>query len=159
MSKNRRDEARYKEIRNSKIFHEYTVGEKFEAGLVLTGTEVKALRIGRGQISDAFVRIDRGTPILYNAHIEEYAFGNFANHNPTRPRKLLLHQKEISRLVGAVTTGGHTIVPIRIYFKHGLAKVEIALCKGKKLYDKREAIKKREHSREAERAMRNFNRK
>ena len=141
------------EIRNAKAFHRYFVEERLEAGIVLKGTEIKSIRQGKAQITEAFVRFDQNIPILYHAHIDEYAFGNTNNHNPTRPRKLLLHHREIRRLRAAIETGGASVVPLRIYFKRGLAKVEIALCKGKKLYDKRDVLKKKTMLREAERTL------
>ncbi len=145
---------RYKEIRNAKAFHHYFVGDRYECGLVLTGTEVKSIREGRAQIADAFVRIEKGRAYLFNAHINEYAFGNFNNHNPTRLRALLLHRREINKLMGALQMGGCTLVPLRMYFKQALVKLEIAVCKGKKLYDKREALKEKEAKQEADRLKR-----
>ena len=144
---------RITEIRNRKANHEYFVGETFEAGIVLTGTEIKSLRAGKAQINDAFVRVDNGEAVMYQSHISEYDFGNINNHNPARPRKLLLHKKEILKLKAATDSGGTAIIPLKIYFKKALAKVLIALCAGKKLYDKREDIKKREAMREARRAL------
>ncbi|MFP4156655.1 MAG: SsrA-binding protein SmpB [Opitutales bacterium] len=143
-----------REIRNAKAHHNYHVGDRFEAGLVLQGTEVKALRERNAQITESFCRIEKGQVWLYNAHIGEYRFGNFENHPPRRKRKLLLHRREIHKLVGAVEAGGKSLIPLRIYFKHGLIKIEIALCTGKKLHDKRETLKKRVMLREAEREMR-----
>lgn len=144
------------EIRNKKAYHDYIIEEKHEAGLILQGTEVKSLRQGKAQMRDSFVRVDKGVPILYHLHISEYDYGNLNNHAPYRPRKLLLHKKEIARLEGAVQSGGLTIIPLRIYFKRGRAKVEIALAKGKKIHDKRETMKRKEANREAERALRDF---
>ncbi len=155
-AKIRKSEERFKEIRNSKAFHNFHVGERYEAGLILLGPEVKSLRTGKGQINESFVRIDRGIPILFNAHFEPYAFGNYANPPATRPRKLLLNKKEINELRGAVESGGFTLIPTRLYFKHGLAKIEVALCKGKKLFDKRQDIKTREAKRETDRAIKRF---
>lgn len=143
-----------REFRNSKIFHNYTVGDKFEAGIKLLGTEIKAIRAGKVQLNDAFVRIDKDIPVLYHAHINEYEFGNLNNHKPTRPRLLLLKKKEISKLQHAMETGGQALIPVRMYFKGGLLKVELALCRGKKLYDKREDLKKKAQMREADRVMR-----
>ncbi|MDR2436271.1 MAG: SsrA-binding protein SmpB [Puniceicoccales bacterium] len=148
-----------REIRNKKASHEYLIGEKFEAGIVLCGTEVKAIRLGHAQISDAFVRMNRDSEaILFNANIAEYSFGNVENHEATRARKLLLHKSELKKLKTAVEKAGLTVLPLRIFFSHGLAKVEIAICQGKKLFDKREALKKRTELREAERAMARFRR-
>jgi len=143
-----------REIRNAKAHHNYFVGEHFEAGLVLQGTEVKAIREGNAQIGESFCRIEKGQVWLYNSHIGEYRFGNFQNHPPRRKRKLLLHRREINKLLGAVEAGGKSLVPLRIYLKHGLIKIEIALCTGKKLHDKRETLKKKITMREAEREMR-----
>lgn len=145
---------RYKEIRNAKASHNFFIGEKFETGLVLQGTEVKAIREGNAQITEGFCRIEKGQVWLYNAHIGEYSFGNFQNHEPRRKRKLLLHRREINKLIGAVEAGGKTLVPIRIYLKHGLVKLEIALCTGKKLHDKRETLRRKAAMRDAERDMR-----
>ena len=140
------------EIRNRKASRDYFIGETFEAGIVLTGTEIKSLRSGRAQIDDAFVRIENGEAHLYQAHIPEYDFGNRANHVPTRTRKLLLHKREILKLKGASDVGGTAIVPLKLYFKGALAKRLIAVCTGKKLYDKREALKKKEDLRAMQRA-------
>ncbi len=143
-----------REIRNSKANHNYFVGDRFEAGIVLQGTEVKAIRAGDAQISESFCRVEKGQVWLYNSHIGEYKFGNFQNHPPRRKRKLLLHRREINKLIGSIEAGGKSLVPLRIYLKHGLIKVEIALCTGKKLHDKRETLKKKITMREAEREMR-----
>ena len=143
-----------REIRNAKVRHHYFVGDTYEAGIVLRGTEIKSIRLGKAQINEAFVRFDKGEPYLYQAHIEEYAFGNIHNHNPVRPRKLLLHARENARIRAAMEAEGMAVIPTRIYFKGGLIKIEIALCKGKKLYDKREDLKAREAQREADRALR-----
>lgn len=153
MAAKKKEEERIREIRNSKVYHNYFVGEKFEAGIKLTGTEVKSIRAGKAQISDAFVRIDKGQPILYHAHIDEYSHGNLNNHNPVRPRLLLLKNKEIRYLTAEMEAGGQALIPTRFYFKQGLIKVELALCKGKKLFDKRETLKKKVQMREAERAL------
>lgn len=144
---------RLTEIRNRKASHEYFVGETFEAGIALTGTEIKSLREGKAQINDAFVRVDTGEALMYQANISEYDFGNINNHNPARPRKLLLHKKEILKLKSATASGGMSIIPLKIYFKKSLAKVLIAICTGKKLYDKRETLKKDTAMREARRAL------
>lgn len=147
-----------REIRNAKAYHNYFVGEQFEAGLVLQGTEVKAIREGNAQISESFCRIEKGQVWLYNAHIGEYSYGNFQNHPPRRKRKLLLRRREINKLIGAVEAGGKSLIPLRLYLKHGLIKIETALCTGKKLHDKRETLKKKVTMREAEREMRHYNR-
>ncbi|HIV03706.1 MAG TPA: SsrA-binding protein SmpB [Candidatus Spyradosoma merdigallinarum] len=154
MSK-KKDNARLAEIRNPKASRDYFLGTRFEAGVALTGTEVKAVRLGRANIADAFVRIDNGSvPILYHAHISEYDFGNTNNHQPYRPRKLLLHAREIRKIVEEIRSGGKTVVPTRLYFRHGLVKAEIAIAQGKKLHDKRNDIKKRDDERYVRRALR-----
>jgi len=130
------------------------VDERLETGIVLTGTEVKSIRAGQAQISDAFVRIDRGRPVMYHAHIAEYSHGNMANHNPYRPRPLLMHEKEIARLAQEVQAGGRTLIPLRMYFKQGLIKVEVGLCRGKKKFDKRQTMKEKDEMREAQRTVR-----
>ena len=150
----KKETDRYREIRNRKIFRDFTILEKFEAGIVLRGTEVKSIREGRAQINDAFVRIEKEVPILFHSHISEYAFGNLNNHNPYRPRKLLLHRREIRKLSIAMQSGGKALVPVRLYFKKALVKVEIALCVGKKLYDKREDLKMKAVNRDQERNIR-----
>jgi len=140
--------------RNRKAFHDYTIEEKFEAGIVLRGTEVKSLREGRVNLRDSYASVDRGELILHNCHISPYSHGNIMNHDPLRPRKLLLHRKEINKLLGKTQQRGLTLVPLRIYFSsRGYAKVELALARGKKQYDRREAIKEREAGREVERAV------
>lgn len=150
----KRKEDRFSEIRNAKASHQYIIHERYEAGIVLTGTEVKSVRMGKAQINEAFARVEKGEVVLYHAHISEYAFGTWANHNPVRPRKLLLNKAEIRRILGAVEAGGRTLIPTRMYLKHGLVKVEIGVCTGKKLHDKRETLKERTEMREAEIAMR-----
>jgi SsrA-binding protein len=139
---------------NRKAFHDYAIEEKFEAGLVLRGTEVKSLREGKVNLRDSYASVDHEEVILHNCHITPYSHGNIMNHDPLRPRKLLLHRKEISKLLGKTQQKGLTIVPLRIYFSpQGKAKIEIALAKGKKQYDRREAVKSRDAGREVERAM------
>lgn len=153
MSK-KKDNSKRTEIRNPKASRDYELGERYEAGLVLTGTEVKALRAGRANIADAFIRIDSDLiPTLYHAHISEYDFGNTNNHNPYRPRRLLLHAKEIRKISALIQSGGMTIVPLKIYFAHGLAKLQLAVGKGKKLFDKRNDIRKRDDERYIRRAI------
>lgn len=149
-------EDRFKEIRNSKAAHNYFIGDRFEAGVVLQGTEVKAVREGNAQLGESFCRIEKGQVWLYNSHIGEYSFGNFQNHPPRRKRKLLLHRREINKLIGSVEAGGKSLIPTKMYLKHGLVKIEIALCTGKKLHDKRETLKKKVTMREAEREMRRY---
>jgi len=139
---------------NRKARHDYHIDETFEAGIVLTGTEVKSLRAGRANINDSFARIERGEVFLYNMHISPYDFGNRWNHDPTRTRKLLLNKAEIRRLVGKVQQQGLTLVPLRVYFNdRGIAKVELALARGKKKWDKREDIARRDARREIEKAV------
>ena len=139
---------------NRKAFHDYAIEEKMEAGIVLRGTEVKSLREGKVNLRDSYASVDHEEVILHNCHITPYSHGNIMNHDPLRPRKLLLHRKEISKLLGKTQQKGLTIVPLRIYFSpRGKAKIEIALAKGKKQYDRREATKQREAGREVERAM------
>jgi SsrA-binding protein len=151
-----KEPKRYNEIRNPSAFHHYNVGERFEAGIMLKGTEIKSLRQGQAQLADAFVRVEKNVPVLHHAYIPEYSHGNIHNHLPRRPRPLLLHTREIRTLRASVEAGGMTVVPLRLYFKGGLIKVEIALCKGKKLADKRESLRRKTELREAERALRAY---
>ena len=153
MAANKKESVRYTEIRNSKAFHNYFVDERFEAGIKLWGTEVKSVRAGRAQISDAFGRVEKGEVWLHNAHIEPYAFGNINNHDARRSRKLLLHRHQIKKIAEALLAGGRALVPLRIFFKEALFKVEMGLCTGKQLYDKREDLKKKEQLREVEKDM------
>lgn len=138
---------------NKKAFHEYHVLDKFEAGVQLTGTEVKSLREGAANLKDAYVTFKNGEAFLFNAHISPYAHGNRENHDPVRTRKLLLHRREIEKLHVQVTEKGLTIVPLRLYFKGSRVKAEIGVVRGKKLYDKRETEKKREADRETAAAI------
>ena len=138
-------------VSNPKARRDYHILETFEAGIVLHGTEVKALRAGKAQISDAFARVENGQVFLYNAHIDEYAFGNRQNHQPKAPRKLLLHQSEIRKLHEAAAVKGNALMPLSFYWKNNRVKVAIAVGKGKVQYDKREDIKKRESERELKR--------
>jgi SsrA-binding protein len=133
---------------NRKAYHNYFIGETFEAGIALTGSEIKSVRGGRVSLGDAYVRPERGELWLYNAHIARYEASSYMSHEPTRPRKLLMHRKEILSLGGKAAEKGLTLVATRVYLKGSIAKVEIALAKGKKLYDKREAISRREAERE-----------
>ena len=133
---------------------EYAILESFEAGIALTGTEVKSLRTGKASFSNSFARVEGTEVFLHNMHIAPYAFGNIANPDPLRPRKLLLHKKEIARIASDITTKKLTLIPLKAYFKGGIIKVEMALAKGKKLYDKREVIKKRDSDRELKRILR-----
>lgn len=144
---------------NRKAFHDYAIQEKLEAGIVLKGTEVKSLREGRVNLRDSYASVDHGQVVLHHCHISPYSHGNIMNHDPLRPRRLLLHRREISKLLGKTQQQGLTLIPLRIYFSsRGRAKVEIALAKGKKQYDRREAIKAREAGREVERAMKGIRR-
>ncbi|MBM4286031.1 MAG: SsrA-binding protein SmpB [Deltaproteobacteria bacterium] len=138
--------------RNRKAYFEYTVDAVFEAGLVLQGTEVKSLRLGKANIEDAYARFRDGEIYLLNAHISPYTHAAAENHEPTRPRKLLLRRRELKRLLGKVQERGFTLVPLKLYFKNEYAKVELALAKGKRQADKRETIRRREEQRELERA-------
>ena len=139
---------------NKKAFHDYSIEERFEAGLVLQGTEIKSIRAGRVNLKDAFARVDKGEVYLYNMHISPYEQGNRYNHEPLRPRKLLLHRKEIDKLIGETKEAGYSLVPLKVYLKNGFAKLELALGKGKKKYDKREDLKRKEAKRDIERAFR-----
>ncbi len=136
---------------NKKAYHDYFIDEVYEAGIELAGTEVKSLRMGHGSIKEAFVRIDHGEVMLYGMHISPYEKGNIFNRDPRRERKLLLHKQEINKLLGKIKEKGYTIVPLRVYFKGSLVKVEIGLARGKKLYDKRHDIAARDQKREAQR--------
>ena len=135
---------------NKKAYHDYFVEEKIEAGLVLHGTEVKSLRLGKCSIKEAFIRIENGEMYIYGMHISPYEKGNIFNKDPLRIKKLLLHKSEIMKLTGKIKEKGFTIVPLQVYFKEGKAKIEIGLCRGKKLYDKRQDIAKKDQKREAE---------
>ena len=138
---------------NKKAYHDYFVLQKLEAGIELTGTEVKSLRDGKANIKDSYVIFKGGEAFLFNAHISPYSHGNLQNHEPERPRKLLLHKREIEKLHVQIVEKGLTIVPLRLYFKRSRVKVEIAVVRGKKQYDKRETEKRREADREAAAAM------
>jgi len=138
---------------NKKAFHDYHIEERYEAGVVLTGTEIKSVRTGKVNMRDSFAQIRRGEVFLHNMHISPYEQGNRYNHEPLRTRKLLLNRQEINKLIGMIKEKGYTLVPIKIYLKNGLAKVEIALAKGKKEYDKRETIKQRDAKREMAKAI------
>jgi SsrA-binding protein len=139
---------------NRRAYHDYFIDEKLEAGLMLTGSEVKSVRNGRTNLRDGFVRIDGNEAWLENVNISQYTQANLMNHEPMRPRKLLLHRKEISSLIGKVRQKGYTLIPLRVYFSRNHAKVEVGLARGKKQYDKREAIAERDAKREIARAMR-----
>jgi len=138
---------------NRKAYHNYFIGETYEAGIALTGSEIKSVRAGRVSLGDAYVRAERGELWLYNAHIARYEASSYMSHEPLRPRKLLMHRKEILSLGGKAAEKGLTLVATRVYLKGSIAKVEIAMAKGKKLYDKREAISRREAERELARTI------
>ena len=138
---------------NKKAYHNYFIEEKFEAGMVLSGTEVKSLRMGKANLNDSFALVRSGEAFLNNLHISPYDFGNRENHDPDRMRKLLLHKKEIVRIFGKIREQGYSVVPLKLYFKNGLVKVEMGLAKGKKLYDKREDMKQKDHKRDMAQAF------
>ncbi len=135
---------------NKKAYHDYFIEENYEAGIALHGTEVKSLRMGKCSVKEAFIRIENGEVYVYGMHISPYEKGNIFNKDPLRVRKLLLHKVQINKLAGKIAEKGYTLVPLQVYFKEGKAKVEIGLAKGKKLYDKRETIAKKDQRREAE---------
>ncbi len=135
---------------NKKAYHDYFIEEKYEAGLVLHGTEVKSMRLGKCSIKESFVRIENNEVWVYGMHISPYEKGNIYNRDPLRPKKLLMHKAQIRKLVGQLAEKGFTLVPLQVYFKDGRAKVEIGLARGKKLYDKRQDIAKKDQRREAE---------
>jgi SsrA-binding protein len=143
---------------NKKAYHDYFIEEKYEAGMVLTGTEVKSLRMGKANLNDAFAMVKNGEVFLHNLHISPYDFGHRDNHDPDRMRKLLLHKKEIVRLFSKVREQGYSFIPLRLYFKDGLVKVELGLAKGKKLYDKREDMKQKDMKRDVAQALKERNR-
>ena len=138
---------------NKKAYHDYFIEEKYEAGLVLHGTEVKSLRMGKCSIKEAFIRIENGEVFIYGMHISPYEKGNIFNKDPLRVRKLLLHKSQIQKLIGNSAEKGYTIVPLQVYFSNGRAKIEIGLATGKKLYDKRQDIAKKDQKREAEKEL------
>ncbi|UCG80175.1 MAG: SsrA-binding protein SmpB [Desulfobacterales bacterium] len=139
---------------NRKAWHDYFILDQYEAGMVLLGTEVKSLRLGRVNIKDSHATVRGGEVFLYNMHIATYPFAAYGNHDPLRPRKLLLHREEIKRLTGKVKEKGQTLIPLKVYFQGGKAKVTLALAKGKRKHDKRNAIRRREEQRELDRAKR-----
>lgn len=148
-----REKGRKVIAQNRKARHDYSIEDVFEAGIVLTGTEVKSLRAGRATLTDGFATIDDGEAWLRGVHIPQYDLGTWTNHEPRRARKLLLHRDEIRRIVNKTKESGLTLIPLAIYFKDGYAKVEIAIARGRKAYDKRHAIAERESKREADRAL------
>ena len=139
--------------KNKKAFHDYIIFDKFIAGIVLTGTEIKSIRKGAVNLKDSFAKIEEGEIFLHNCHISPYEQGNIYNHEPTRTRKLLLNKKEILKMLGKIKKEGYTIVPLQLFLVKGYAKLEIALVKGKKLHDKREDLAKKAQKRDMERAM------
>ena len=139
--------------RNKRAFHEYAISDSLECGIVLTGTEVKSLREGSASLEDAYAKVEDGEVWLIGSDIPEYSMGNRMNHKPKRPRKLLLHRREIAKFAGKASERGYTLVPLRMYFKQGRAKLELAVARGKQLHDKRQAQKKTEAQREIRRAM------
>jgi SsrA-binding protein len=151
--KTEREKAQSSIAENRKAFHDFHLLETFEAGLVLLGTEVKAIREGRVNLRDSFARVEDGEVFLYNVNISPYSHRGYADHEPLRRRKLLLHRDEIRKLIGKTVEKGMTLVPVRLYFKNGRVKVAVSLAKGKKDYDKRETLKRREVDRETRAAM------
>lgn len=139
---------------NKKAYHDYFIDEKYECGIELFGTEVKSIRMGKCSIKEAFVRIEKGEVYVYGMHISPYEKGNIFNKDPLRVRKLLLHKTEINKMAGKIKEKGYTLVPLQVYFKGSLVKVEIGLARGKKLYDKRQDIAKKDQKREVERDYR-----
>ncbi|MBN2053747.1 SsrA-binding protein SmpB [bacterium] len=140
-------------IKNRKAYAEYEILETYEAGIVLQGTEVKSIRDGKLSLKEAYAKVDRDEIWLVNCHVTPYDFGNRFNHDPLRPRKLLMHRQEIRRLIGKVRERGLTLVPLKVYFKRGRVKVELGLCRGRKMHDKRAVIRDRTIKREVEREM------
>ena len=141
---------------NRKARFDYFIEDEYEAGLVLKGTEVKSLRLGKVNLKDSYANIKDGEVFVYQIHIGPYPFAYYNNHDPLRPRKLLLHKREIKRLYGKVNEKGHSLIPLKIYFKKGKAKLTLALAKGKRKYDKREAIKRRDEQRDLEREIKQY---
>jgi SsrA-binding protein len=153
MAKTAREEAQKNIAENRKAFHDYHIVESFEAGVVLVGTEVKAIREGSANLRDSFARVEEGQVWVYNIHINPYSHRGYSDHEPTRRRKLLLHKSEIRKLIGKTVEKGMTLVPTRLYFKNGHVKMSIALAKGKQAHDKRETVKRREADRETRAAV------
>jgi len=135
---------------NKKAYHDYFIEDTYQAGISLAGTEVKSLRAGKCSLKESFIRIENGEALIYNMHISPYEQGNIFNKEPLRTRRLLLHKSEINKLAAQVAQAGYTVMPLKVYFHHGLVKVDIGLAKGKKLYDKRDTIAKNDQRREAE---------
>ena len=143
--------------KNPVAYHNYTINDKLEAGIVLTGTEIKSIRAGKVNLKDSYVNIKNGEAYIYGMHISPYEQGNIFNKDPMRPKKLLLNKKEIFKLTGMIQQKGYTLVPISIYFKNNRVKLELGICKGKKLFDKREDLKKKEADKKIQIAMREKN--
>ncbi len=158
MPAKKKDPPRLTEVRNSKVFRDFVVGERFEAGVQLHGTEVKSVRTGKAQINDSFCRVEKDEVWMLGAHIDPYAFGSTQNHDAKRVRKLFLHRGDIRKIALAMNAGGKALIPLRMYFKGALIKVEVALCTGKKLFDKREDLKKKVQMREVNRVLRSHRR-
>ncbi len=151
-------EGKYRQIANNKkAYHDFFIEETYQAGIELFGTEVKSLRQGKCNLKDSYIRIEKGEAFIYSMHISPYEHGSIFNKDPMRPRKLLLHKKQINTLFGGVKKDGFSIVPLRIYFAGSLVKIDIALAKGKKLYDKRDTIAKKDQQRAAQQELKNRN--
>lgn len=138
---------------NRKARHDYFIDDEFEAGMVLVGTEVKSLRIGRVNLKDSYAKIKNGEVFVHQMHIGQYPFAHYDNHDPLRPRKLLLHNYEIKKLIGKVQEKGYSLIPVRVYFKNGKVKMSLALARGKRKYDKRESIRERDEKRDMQRSL------
>lgn len=138
---------------NRKARHDYFIDDEYEAGMVLLGTEVKSLRLGRVNLKDSYAKIKNGEVFVHQVHIGQYPFAHYGNHDPLRPRKLLLHNHEIRKLIGKVQEKGYSLIPVRVYFKNGKAKMSIALARGKRKYDKRESIRNRDEKRDMDRSL------
>jgi SsrA-binding protein len=138
---------------NRKARHDYFIDDEYEAGMVLMGTEVKSLRLGRVNLKDSYAKIKNGEVFVHQMHIGQYPFAHYDNHDPLRPRKLLLHNHEIKKLIGKVQEKGYSLIPVRVYFKNGKVKMSLALARGKRKYDKREAIRNRDEKRDMQRSL------
>lgn len=156
MSKDKKNTQEKVAASNKKAFHEYSIMEKYQAGIVLTGTEIKSVRAGRVTLKDSFAKIEKGEVWLYKSHISPYEMGNIYNHDPERKRKLLLTKNEIRKLTDKIKGTGETLIPLKMYISQGWAKVEIGIAKGKKLHDKRDDIAQKSVKRDIERAMKRF---
>ncbi|MEI8390701.1 MAG: SsrA-binding protein SmpB [bacterium] len=156
MSKDKKNKQEKVAASNKKAFHEYSIMEKYQAGIVLTGTEIKSVRAGRVTLKDSFAKIEKGEVWLYKSHISPYEMGNIYNHDPERKRKLLLTKNEIRKLTDKIKGTGETLIPLKMYISEGWAKVEIGIAKGKKLHDKRDDIAQKSVKRDIERAMKRF---